>query len=177
MKNTIILSLAVLLVLSFAGTALSHSTKGRIKIPLDKKTLEIDDIAYFVESYVHRDLYKGKFEKAEKRFYVNKFHNIKQNGNTAVIHFRTLDNKTKEKFDDQMTRHRLDNGVWAYKNGQEPREMYTYVLKTGYYYKKYVLPVSTAGIGIAITVLVIYRIMKRRKSSGQKPAQTDSVNP
>ncbi|MCG8642531.1 MAG: hypothetical protein MI862_22585 [Desulfobacterales bacterium] len=177
MKNRLISGLIVLLVLSLTGTALSHSTKGRIKIPLDKKTLEIDDIAYFVESYVHRELYKGKFEKAEKRFYVNKFHNIKQDGNTAVINFRTLDNKTREKFDDQMAIHRLDNGVWAYKNGQEPREMYTYVLKTGYYYKKYVLPVSAAGIVIAIAFLAVYRTMKRRKPSVQKPARSDTVNP
>ena len=177
MKNRLISGLVVLLVLLLAGTALSHSTKNRIKIPLTKKTLEIDDIAYFVESYVHRDLYRGKFEKVDKRFYVNKFLKIEQAGGKAVIHFKILDNKNKTYFNDKMTIHRLDNGVWAYKNDLETREMYTYVLKTGYYYKKYVLPVSAAGIVIAITVLVVYRTMKRRKPPVRKPTQADTFNP
>lgn len=177
MKNTLILGLVTLLVLSITGTALSHSTKGRIKIPLEKKKLEIDDIAYFFESYVHRELYKDKFEKAEKRFYVNKFHNLRQDGNTAVINFRTLDNKTKEKFDDQVVIQRLDNGVWAYTNGQESREMYTYVMKTGYYYKKYVMPVSVAGIVISIAFLAVHRTIKRKKTLVEKAPQSDTVNP
>lgn len=153
------------MVLLSAGTALSHSTKSRMKIPLDKKTLEIDDIAYFVESYVHRELYKHKYGKAEKRFYVNKFYKIEQNGSKAVIYFRTLDNKRKNYFDDEMAVRRQANGIWVYENAWEMREMYTYVKKTGYYYKKYVLPIGAVGIGISFAVLVIGRIAGKNKKS------------
>jgi len=134
-----------------------------MKVPLDKETLVIDDTAYFMESYVHNHLYKDRYEKWENRFYVNKFINIKQNKNHAVINFKTLDVKTKNIFNDKMTINRLENGRWVYPtmNGEERVELYTYIKKTTYYYNKYVFPVSAGGFIVALSGLAFIRIKKR----------------
>ena len=89
-----------------------------------------------MESYVHRYLYKDKYKKWENRFYVNKFINIQQNKNSAVINFKTLDVKTKNIFNDKMTINRLKNGIWVFKNSEQAVEMYTYIKKSTYYYNK-----------------------------------------
>ena len=183
MKKNVVISLVCLLIIALSGSAFAHSTKGRIKIPLSKKTLEIDDVAYFMESYVHRHFYKGKYEKAEKRFYVNKFLKIDQDRNEAMVYFKTLDNKTKKIFDDKMLLHRQPCGVWVYVGSDEIRPMYTYVKKTGYYYKKYVLPISSGGIFLAVCVLGFLRFRKRKQKSspakqeiGQAEAAVENTN-
>lgn len=159
------LCLVLALVILTQVQARAHSTKGRIKIPLTKAVLEIDDIAYFTESYVHRVMYADRFEKAKKRFYVNTFLDIRQVGKKAVIRFRTLDFKEKKKFEDQITLHRADGGQWVLKRpGQEPVPVYTYVKKTGYYYQKYVVPVSWAGLALGLGVLGVLRFRKRGKT-------------
>lgn len=171
MKKIVILCLA--LVLGLQGMAMAHSTKGRMKVPLDKDQLAIDDIAYFFESYVYREFYKDKFEKPDKRFYVNQFLGVDQNGNHAVVRFRTLDmsqgfkakdiKQGKGIFEDKAAIVRLDSGVWAIEvPGKKPVEMYTYVKKTSYYYKKYVMPVSIAGLALGVGILVLLRLKGKK---------------
>ena len=171
MKKIVFLCLA--LFLAAQAQALAHSTKGRIKIPLTKEKLEIDDIAYFFESYVHREMYSDKYEKSKKRFYVNEFLEVRNQGNTALVRFRTLDFKEKKKFEDQVTIHRLDNGVWALKGrGKEALEIYTYVKKTGYYYQKYVVPISSAGLALGLAGFALLRFRKQTaaRAAGSVPS-------
>jgi hypothetical protein len=147
----------------------AHSTKGRIKIPLEKEEIGVDDVAYFVESYVHRKLYKDRFVKHEKRFYVREFTTVEQHGNRAAIHFVVLDNKEKTTFPDAMTVNRGADGVWRYlpANVATPVELYTYVMKWGYYYQRYVLPISVVGAVLALFLLIFLRLIKRRKGAPQ----------
>ncbi|NDY73621.1 hypothetical protein DO021_17900 [Desulfobacter hydrogenophilus] len=178
MKKIMLLCLA--LVLGFQAQVMAHSTKGRLKVPLDKEVLSIDDIAYFFESYVYREFYKGKYENPDKRFYVNKFLGVDQKGDHAVVRFRTLDiskkfrNKDikqgKGTFEDQAFMVRLPSGVWAIDmQGKAPVEMYTYVEKWGYYYKKYVMPVSVVGFALGVGTLALLRIRKRKKIGSGDP--------
>ncbi|MDD9305291.1 MAG: hypothetical protein HUK40_24390 [Desulfobacter sp.] len=164
MKKILLPCLAVFLVFAFANTSWAHSTKGRIKVALDKDTLVIDDIAYFAESYVHRQLYKDKYEQWKNRFYVNRFINVEQDKTHAVINFKTLDIKTQNIFDDKIVINRLENGRWVYhpQIGEKKVDLYTYVKKTTYYYQTYIFPVSLAGLFIALSGLAFIRIKKRR---------------
>ncbi|MCK5162528.1 MAG: hypothetical protein KAQ72_02360 [Desulfobacula sp.] len=165
MKKILLLCLSLFFVFVFINPSWAHSTKGRIKVVLDKDTLVIDDIAYFAESYVHRHLYRGKYKKSEKRFYVNKFINLEQNKNHAVINFKTLDAKLKNIFNDTITINRLENGRWVFnpQNGEKAIEMFTYIKKSTYYYNKYVLPISAAGLALALSGLGFIRIKKRKE--------------
>jgi hypothetical protein len=172
-KKMLLPCLVLFLVFGSVSSSWAHSTKGRMKVPLDKDTLVVNDTAYFMESYVHRQLYKDKYEKWKKRFYVNKFIDVKQDKNHAVIHFKTLDVKTKNIFNDTMSINRLANGRWVFnpQNGEEKIELYTYVKKTSYYYNKYVFPVSAAGLVIALSGLAFIRIKnaKRAKDNECRP--------
>ncbi|MCG8552942.1 MAG: hypothetical protein MI799_21250 [Desulfobacterales bacterium] len=178
MKKIVLLCLV--LVLGFQTQVMAHSTKGRLKVPLDKDVLTIDDIAYFFESFVHREFYKGKYEKPDKRFYVNEFLGVDQEAGKAVVRFRTLDMskglKPKEikqgrgTFEDQATIIRLLSGVWAIEApGGELVQMYTYVPKWGYYYGKYVMPISVAGIVLGVGILVLLRFKNRNTAGGRNP--------
>lgn len=108
------LFMAVLVVSSAVGPALAHSAKGRIKIALKKVAIEIDDIAYFAESYVHRQLYKKRFEKSKRRFYVKEFIAVDQSGDQVNIRFTVLDVKEHSTFDDTMMIERDKDGIWYY---------------------------------------------------------------
>ena len=163
--------LVLLAGLTFPCSSSAHSTKGRIKIDLSEKSPTVDDFAYFMESYVHRHFYDGKFEKTKNRFYVKEFKRVEQNGNSATVHFITLDNKEKSDFEDTMTFQRGDGGVWSY---TEPSGtvvvVYTYVQKWGYFYKKYILPISIGGIAVAALVLAVLMV-RRRKTAMQQPVE------
>ena len=144
-----------------------HSTKGRIKIPLEKAALSIDDVAYFVESYVHRELYAKHGAENKRRFYVKAFAGLDPGGNQAVVRFTVLDLKENRTFPDRMTIFRGDDGLWRYApgGGDEVVPLYTYVKKWGYYYQRYIQPFSLIGAGIAVAALVLLRI-RRRKQHG-----------
>lgn len=162
----------LLLVISFsAGSAQAHSTAGRIKIDLDRKQPTTDDFAYFMESYVHRQLYESEFEKWHKRFYVKEFLRVDQQGDRATVHFLTLDFKEKRDFPDSMTFERNRDGVWYYQpeKGGEKIVVHTYVMKWGYYYQRYILPASVAGLALGLSALALLFI-KRRKTGPQQSA-------
>ena len=180
MNKILLLCLTLFFVIVSVNPCQAHSTKGRIKVALDKDKLVINDIAYFAESYVHRHLYKDKYKKAEKRFYVNKFINIEQNKESAVIYFKTLDVKTKNIFKDQITITRLKNGKWVFnpQNSKETIEMFTYIKKSTYYYNKYVLPMSATGLALGLLGFGLLRIKKRKTATGAANAAntTDVTN-
>lgn len=155
--------LLLLVTFSFPGSTMAHSTKGRIKINLSEEVPTVDNFAYFMESYVHRHFYDDTFERAEKRFYVKEFKRVELNGNKATVHFITLDNKEKSNFTDSMTFQRGEDGVWFYTEPSGKQVVvYTYVMKWGYYYKKYILPISMVGLGGALVVLAFLLIRKRK---------------
>lgn len=174
MKPLLLLCLVFFLAHPVQVTA--HSTQGRMKIPLTKDQLDIDDIAYFFESWVHREMYKDTYEKWRNRFYVNEFLEVRNQGNQALVRFRTLDFKEKKKFEDQVTIHRLENGQWVLNvPGKEVMEIYTYVTKTGYYYHRYVFPVCITGLGFGLAALVFLRFRKRGKSPAGPPAPKSTL--
>jgi hypothetical protein len=168
-RPAVIFLLAAILLLDSAVAARAHSTKGRIKIPLEKTDIGVDDVAYFVESYVHRELYKHRFVQSKRRFYVKEFLRVDHDGPRADIHFIVLDVKEKTTFPDVMTIRRGSDGIWHYrtKNTTAPLEVYTYVMKWGYYYQRYVLPISAAGVGLAIFFLAMLRLHKRKKGASR----------
>ena len=147
-----------------AAPAEAHSTKGRIKIPLEKAVLEVDDVAYFFESYVHRQLYRDRFEKSQRRFYVKAFLRIDQDGSLATVHFLTLDVKEKGDFPDRMQIRRGADGVWAYTPaaGKDPVPLYTYVARGRYTYRTYILPGAAAGLVLAAGFFGWLRFRRRR---------------
>jgi hypothetical protein len=159
-----------LMPLVLAAPSLAHSTKGRIRIPLEKVALTIDDVAYFCESYVHREFYRDRFEPNQRRFYVKAFMRIDQEGPVATVHFLTLDVKEKRDFPDQMQIRRGADGVWTYTPaaGGEPVPLYTYVTKWGHYYQTYILPLSAAGIVLAAAVFGLLRFGRRRRRPAEE---------
>ena len=146
-----------------AAPAGAHSTRGRIKIPLEKAVLEIDDVAYFFESYVHREFYRDRFEKSQRRFYVKEFVRIDQDGPEAMVHFLTLDVKGNRDFHDRMQIRRGADGVWTYTpQAGGPVPLYTYVKKWDHYYRIYILPLSAAGLALTAALLGWLRFGRRR---------------
>lgn len=160
-----LLLLLLLVTFSFPPCTMAHSTKGRIKVDLSEQIPTVDDFAYFMESYVHRHFYIGKYEKTEKRFYIKEFKRVEQKGNTATVHFITLDNKEKSNFADTMTFQRGGDNVWFYTEPSGKQVVvYTYVMKCGYYYNKYILPISIVGLCGALVVLG-FLVLRRRKTT------------
>lgn len=127
----------LLAVLLTSGQAFAHSTADRVKVPLQEKQPSVDDVAYFVESYVHRQLYSDNTPATENRFVVKNFIGVEHAGDTALVRFVTLDKKDNKSFDDSMSIRRGSSGVWGYtsKDGGEPLEIHTYVTKTRYYWE------------------------------------------
>ncbi|MBU1195042.1 MAG: hypothetical protein KKE62_04260 [Proteobacteria bacterium] len=159
----ILISCSIFLFILFSLTpAQAHSTQDRVKIPLDKDVLEIDDIAYFIESHVHRQFYNDRYEQAEKRFYVESFTRIEQLGDRADIYFKTLDVKTNDTFDDKISILRMENGKWAMKTKGRTTEIYTYVTKSSYYYKTYIFPLAAVGVVLAGLEMIFLRLKNRR---------------
>jgi hypothetical protein len=152
-------------------SALAHSTRGRTRITLNKSIIGVDDIAYFVECYVNKELYKNRFAKSEGRFFVKDFIGLKQNGARAEIRFTVLDKKENRAFDDTMVIERGDDNIWCYQSGLDGKrlEIYTYVKKWGYYYNTYVVPTCLVGIAIAACSFVVIRRMKQRKEALPEP--------
>lgn len=163
MKKNLIFCLTFLFVLFSLVPARAHDTSNRIKIPMDKDTPEIDDVAYFIESHVHWQFYNDRYEQAEKRFYVDSFTKIEQLGDRADILFKTMDVKTNDTFDDRITIHRMENGTWALKTRDKTLEMYTYVTKFSYYYKTYILPLAAVGLVLAGLEIIFLRLKNRKK--------------
>ncbi len=149
--------------------AKAHSTKGRVKIEMSKDMPTIDDFAYFMEYYIHNHFYRGKFEQAEKRFYVKEFIdiNLDTKGRKAVVRFRTLDNKTKKDFEDSMTFQRGDTGSWLFKaeGALTAEPVYTYVSKGEYYLQRYPKPLAVGSgvLGVAALGLMVWQ--QKRKAA------------
>jgi hypothetical protein len=164
MRATLLLFAAGLLLVCMAGGAIAHSTKGLVKAQLKKDTLAVNDVAFFVESYVMRELYDDK----NSRFVVKDFVAVKQEGNKALIDFVVYDKKENRSFPEKMNIEQAADKVWSYrpKNGGEPIVMSTYVAKG-----------SQAGGGsnrealmggLALVAVVLGGLMVRKKiSSGQ----------
>ena len=168
MRLSILVIFALLAVtVLLPGQATAHRRgKNTIRINLDREQPTVDDFAFFMESYVHRHFYEGKFPVYEKRFYLKEFSGLKQEGNKITVNFLTLDNKTKKTFADSMDFTRIPTGNWIYitANGEQ-KEVYTYVNKFGYYYQKFHLS-SVFGTGLAAG-LVIFGIMRLKKKKDE----------
>jgi hypothetical protein len=159
----VMLILLVIWLMALPHQVAAHSTAGRIKVDLTEKMPDMDDFAYFMESYVHRELYRNRFEQWEKRFYVKGFLRIDRSDNRAVVHFLTLDHKENSDFADRMSFQRSEDGRWLFNSDHgEPVPVYTYVPKTRYYYEKYILPVSLAGLLSALALLFLLILRRRR---------------
>jgi hypothetical protein len=150
--------------LGHVPSAKAHSTKGRVKMDMNKETPTIDDFAYFMESHVHTDFYKTAHADSEKRFYVKEFIGVTfpEPGKKASVRFITLDTKTNKNFEDVMNFVREDNGSW-YVDGtvNDGRvTVFTFVTKSQYYLLKYPL-VFKLGPGFLAAALVVYMLWSR----------------
>lgn len=164
-KGLRILFLALAIQFGMQAGADAHSTKGGMKILLEKDIVRVDDMAYYIEPYVHRKKYKEKYKKSKNRFYVRDFIKVEQKDESADVFFTVLDVKENRTFKDSMAFTRNMDGTWSHidEEGKNIAQVYTYVDKKGYYYKKYVLPGSCAGIVLAGGILIFFRIRKRLK--------------
>jgi hypothetical protein len=156
-----------LFLMAVAPGVLAHSTQGRIKVPLEKEMITVDDAAYFIEAYVYRHLYTDKTSATKDRFFVRDFLGLEQDGQTAAVHFMVLDKKTNAAFADKIEIRRAENGVWHYQSpeGAGPIEIFTYVLKGQYYREKYgvLIIIASAALLFALLVTAVY-LKKRAKT-------------
>lgn len=173
MKTAMIVTLCLALVLLVSGTSRAHSTKGRLKIDLALEQPTVNDFAYFMESYVNKELYRGKFDKWENRFYVKDFKSVELKGNKAVVSFIRLDAKEKADADQSMTFTREKDGVWYYyPDSGERVKVYTFVMKWAYYYQTYVLPFSIPGLIVSMGVLGVLYFRRKRQTRLPLPEET-----
>jgi len=164
MIRTLLLgTLLAILLAGFAGQAQAHSTAGRVKVDLDWAEPTVDDFAFFIESYVHRELYRGVYEQWEKRFYVKEFTGVELQPGGALVRFATLDQKLRRDFADEMRFGRGEDGVWYHPaaDGGQVR-VYSYIPKWRHYYQTYILPGSAAGLVLALFALLLVRRRRRR---------------
>nr|WP_320013190.1 hypothetical protein [uncultured Desulfobulbus sp.] len=169
MKRSFLLALVLLLLLlSMTEAALAHSNKGRKKMDLDLDRPTADNFAYFMESYVHRELYRGRNPKWENRYYVREFKNVDINGNQAVVDFIALDAKSNDTFDDSMTFVRGEDGVWQHQTPDGTRvTVYTYVPKLIYYSKKFSRIGPIVGVTGASAGILALVVLRRRRAAGK----------
>jgi hypothetical protein len=150
-----------------AGTfspASAHSTKGRVKVPLDKEVITVDDAAYFAESRVHRHLYDDKTRETQNRFFVKDFIGLAFKDGKAEVRFQVLDKKTNETFEDSLTIARGENGIWLYRpsGGGAPIEVYTYVSRQGSLLHRHAKWIFAAAAVLCAGILLRDRYRKKR---------------
>jgi hypothetical protein len=164
----------------------AHSTKGRIKVPLDKPYITVDDVAYFAESYVYRHLFDDGTRRTRHRFFLREFIGIETGVSTidvrrkAVdIHFVVLDKKDNRVFNDYITIDQDKNGIWHYHppGGKPPVELFTYIPETTYFLQKYATVISAGGILCGGFVLIIIRRLKKGRSVPDAPDKTAQNEP
>ncbi|MBM9536581.1 hypothetical protein [Desulfobulbus alkaliphilus] len=161
---TTTLALTLILILGGGDAAQAHSTEGRVRIDLSLKQPGVDDFAYFMEYYVHNELHRDREPQWKGRFYVKTFDRVEREGNRAVVYFDTLDLKNRTDFADSMTFARGSDGLWRYTSEEgEQLVVYTYVTKVTYYYQKFVLPLSIAGLSLAVIGLGLLRLRRKRR--------------
>jgi hypothetical protein len=156
--------LILTLLLAVPGICLAHSTQGKVKVPLTKQALGIDDIAYYTERFITREKYKDAYEISRNRFYLKDFKTIEQENNTAEVFFTVMDMKEKERmFDDSMIFKMTDDGRWI--NTEAPEdEIYTYVDKKGFM-QKYGVPAGLIGLAVYGVGSFAWRSIKRRRAT------------
>jgi len=165
-------ALVVFLLPLLSGTAQAHSTKGRLKVDLRAERPTVDDFAYFMESYVHTELYRDRYGDWEKRFYVKSFSGIEFERGQAVVHFIRLDTKEKQDRAESMTFTRGKDGVWQYADGRGGNiRVYTYVMKWRYYYERYILPGSAIGLFVVGGGYGVFWLGRRRRMAAIPPVQ------
>ena len=161
----VLMTAAVGMLMFSANSAWAHSTKGRIKVQLTKATPTVDDMAYFIEYYVHKVKYAKQYKNTKNRFYLREFLRIDQEGDTAEVFFTVQDFKANKRFDDSLRFVRNQDHTWSciQADGEIGPPIYTYMKKYDYYSQKYILPVATAGLMLAGGVFVYLRIKRKGK--------------
>jgi hypothetical protein len=150
-----------------AAPASAHSTKGRVKAPLSKAEPGINDVAYFIESYVHRSLYSEAAGGRQERYYVKDFISINREGNRARIDFTVLDKKENRSFPETMTIERGADGVWIYRpeSGGTPVEVFTFVKKGAITPREEKAALSITGFLAAAGLVLVIRNRRKKKSA------------
>lgn len=158
----------ILLMLLCADAALAHGTADRVKVPLDFDQPGVNDVAYFIESYVHGELYGDGTSATENRFVVKDFVGVDQDRDRAVVRFVSLDKKDNRSFEDSMTLERGPGGVWRYqpKSGGEPLEVFTFVTKTRYHWEtSWKRIVLILGALAALSPLALWHVKRRERQA------------
>ena len=162
------LTFSLLCFLTLADSASAHVRgKWTIKVDLNKDFPTYDDFAFFIESYVHRNLYLHKFEKPTKRFYVAVFTSVDQLDDQATVFFSVLDNKNKTRFADKMMFKRRPDKVWVYIDAAKKElPVFTYEKWISYYERTWHLQYwFAAAVFLLLVVLFWLRHKRRRKSA------------
>lgn len=162
--------IVILLLIAFflgCGLAQAHSIKDRVKTPLDKERPGIDDVAYFVESYVFSDLHSDGTHATQYRFGVKEFLGVDVRDGSVLVRFITLDKKGNKSFEESMLLRRGVDGVWQYQpeKGGPLLEVFTYIPKKTWIWKTYLQPAIfgfTAVCAGGLLVLWIMRNLRKR---------------
>ena len=168
MKKSILLLLALMFLFGTVTAADAHSTKGRKKVFLKKDIITTDDMAYYIESYIHRKKYKHLYKESENRFYIKDFLEVKQKDGTAEVFFTVLDVKNNRVFGDFMSFKKGNDGIWLHVDtNNNTKKVYTYVSKKGYY-AKYMEPFYLTVIILAFGIFIFIRAKEYLKKKAKK---------
>lgn len=168
MKIWMLTVAALCLLLGWEGLAVAHSTKGRVRVVLEKKSITADDAAYYIEPYVFEKKYKDKYERSYNRFGVAKFLDVEQKDGIARVSFMVLDWITKDKFEDYMLFKKNPDKTWSHiddKGNVIHCGIKTWVKKKSMF-EKLLVPVGSAVI-FPLLFLLIYQRIKKRSQAGQ----------
>ena len=162
--------LAPVILFGMQTSADAHSAREGMKILLKKDIIiAANDMAYYIKPYVHRKKYKGKYEKSKSRFYVKDFIKVKQKKESIDVFFTVLDVKENRTFEDSMAFTKNGDGTWSHFDEKRRKiaQVYTYVDKKSYYYKKYVLPGSRAGM--VLSGIFLFFMVNKRLNKNSEP--------
>ena len=179
MKRFAALWVAVSLLMG-SSVAMAHSTQGRKKILLKSDHPTVEEVSYYVESYVNRKMLAKEFPDSDNRFISEEVLRVvpviehhgdhDHHGEEIEVITRILDKKTRKRFERAIVLERSENGVWVNEaHGDEA--VHTYVNRTWYNYTHYFLPL----LGIAVFLSLLGWGYDRLKKGGFRRPATETA--
>lgn len=144
----------------------AHSTAGLVQVTLEKNTIGVDDVAFYLERAVGKRVDEDGFKN---RFYLLSFDRISQSKNPVEIHVTISDQKTGAQHKEVLLLNHNQDGTWDHvlENGDVVEAaIYTYVPPVNWMYWGGVCLLGVLAFGGLILLVVRRRTIFSDRQTG-----------